>query len=244
MYKYTESMKNPAYTCAIQSHTLINITALDMRLGDGNDPTRCSLLAITMTPYTCSNVIEPYKQLKTIQSSGLLFITLQVKEGTRPVVWLGITSTRNVSIQCIPTLLVSVTVPTMTASNVTVEKTTENTPTTELITFPKESELSMSNASRFPAGVFMGGVAAGAVIVILVGLTVYVLVIRRRYDLTVKKKQGNTPASAEHPTYSGLSAVDDVNHYDIIEQTSRSQVDTTLGTTATPDYLTPSYSPI
>ncbi|XP_046561548.1 uncharacterized protein LOC124270575 isoform X3 [Haliotis rubra] len=85
------------------------------------------------------------------------------------------------------------------------------------------------------AGVFMGGVAAGAVIVILVGLAVYVLVIRRRYDLTAKK-QGDTPASVEHPTYSGLLAEADANNYAIIEQTSRSQEDTTHGPTATPDY--------
>ncbi|XP_046561546.1 uncharacterized protein LOC124270575 isoform X2 [Haliotis rubra] len=105
----------------------------------------------------------------------------------------------------------------------------------EVTTFPNKDRLPVSSPSRFPAGVFMGGVAAGAVIVILVGLAVYVLVIRRRYDLTAKK-QGDTPASVEHPTYSGLLAEADANNYAIIEQTSRSQEDTTHGPTATPDY--------
>ncbi|XP_067676702.1 uncharacterized protein [Haliotis asinina] len=109
-----------------------------------------------------------------------------------------------------------------------------NTAAGEITTRPNKDELPKSTPS-FPAGVFMGGVAAGAVIVILVGLAVFVLVIRRRYDLTAKKK-GETPASVEHPTYSGLSAGTDANNYSMIEQTSRSQENTTHGPTGTTDY--------
>ncbi|XP_067676685.1 uncharacterized protein [Haliotis asinina] len=140
MRKHTVSRNNRTYTCEIQSQMPINITALDMRLGDGNDPTRCSLLTISGKPYTCVDVIEPYKQLKTIQSPGQLFITLQVKEDPRSVVWLGITSTSSVFIKCTATLIsprVTVTERSSTESpgttvTVTERSSTESPGTTDL----------------------------------------------------------------------------------------------------------------
>ncbi|XP_046556511.1 uncharacterized protein LOC124265728 [Haliotis rubra] len=240
IYKHTDEMPKSKHICTIQSQMPVNITALDVRLGDGNEPERCSILTITTTPYTCSDVIWTYKQLQTIQSPGQSFITLRVPEGSRSVVWLGIASTRSVFINCYAKVSTrrTVTAQILASSSVTVGTRTDSTSTTgEVTTFPNKDRLPVSSPSRFPAGVFMGGVAAGAVIAILVGLAVYVLVIRRRYDLTAKK-QGDTPASVEHPTYAGLLAGADVNNYAVIEQTSRSQEDTTHGPTATPDYQT------
>ncbi|XP_048240346.1 uncharacterized protein LOC124130087 isoform X1 [Haliotis rufescens] len=102
-------------------------------------------------------------------------------------------------------------------------------------TAPTEDISLVSTSSRFPAGLFVGGVAVGGVMVILVGLAVYVLIVRPRYNLT-PKKQGDTPASVEHPTYSGMSAGGDVNNYDIIEQTSGFRGDTAHDLVSTPEY--------
>ncbi|XP_071114780.1 uncharacterized protein [Haliotis cracherodii] len=105
----------------------------------------------------------------------------------------------------------------------------------DFTTAPDKDRYPISISSQFPGGAFVGGVAVGVVIVILVCLAVYVVVVRRRYDLT-QKKQGDTPASIEHPNYSGMSAGGDVNNYDIIEQTSGFQGETAHDVAATPDY--------
>ncbi|XP_046561545.1 uncharacterized protein LOC124270575 isoform X1 [Haliotis rubra] len=122
IYKHTDDIPSSKHTCTIQSQMPVNITALDIRLGDGNEPERCSRLTITMTPYSCSDEIWPYKQLQTIQSPGQSHITLAVTEGTRPVVWLGIASTRNFVINCSTTVLIrpTVTAQILASSSVTV----------------------------------------------------------------------------------------------------------------------------
>ncbi|XP_046561550.1 uncharacterized protein LOC124270576 isoform X2 [Haliotis rubra] len=131
IYKHTDDIPSSKHTCTIQSQMPVNITALDIRLGDGNEPQNCSRLTITTTPYTCSDEIWPYKQLQTIQSPGQSHITLEVTEGSRPVVWLGITSTSNFVINCGTTDLtrrtVTVTAP-MGSSTKESPDTTDSSP--------------------------------------------------------------------------------------------------------------------
>ncbi|XP_046556506.1 uncharacterized protein LOC124265724 isoform X10 [Haliotis rubra] len=227
------------YVCNFKSELnteSISVYVLDARLRLGTAGQCFSQLSVLHGNYiatsSCSTVFQPFERLNVTQAISLYISSKGIPRLLSGFIWLRVNASEPFNVTC-------ETVERTTPGGITTESTNDRSPPStpqhisgEITTWPNKDVLPIS---RFPPGVCMGGVAAGAVIVILVGLAVYVLVIRRRYDLTAKK-QGDTPASVEHPTYSGLSARADVNNYAIIEQTSRSQEDTTHGSTATTDY--------
>ncbi|XP_046556509.1 uncharacterized protein LOC124265724 isoform X13 [Haliotis rubra] len=213
------------YVCNFKSELnteSISVYVLDARLRLGTAGQCFSQLSVLHGNYiatsSCSTVFQPFERLNVTQAISLYISSKGIPRLLSGFIWLRVNASEPFNVTC-------ETVERTTPGGITTESTNDRSPPStpqhisgEITTWPNKDVLPIS---RFPPGVCMGGVAAGAVIVILVGLAVYVLVIRRRYNLTAKK-QVDTPASVEHPTYSGLSARADVNNYAIIEQTSRS----------------------
>ncbi|XP_046564687.1 uncharacterized protein LOC124273454 isoform X8 [Haliotis rubra] len=194
------TIQNNTYVCSFKSDdptTIVSVYSLDVRIRR-RTPGQCLsqftvLPANYITVNNCSTVFHPFERLN-VTAKLPISIYLAIPSVSSTLIWLLINASDPFDVRCQPV-----------------------TSTGEITTLPNKDVLPIS---RLPPGVFMGGVAAGAVIVILVGLAVYVLVIRRRYDLT-PKKQRDTPASVDHPTYSGLSAGAAVNNSTSIEQISR-----------------------
>ncbi|XP_048240263.1 uncharacterized protein LOC124139992 [Haliotis rufescens] len=228
------------YTCSFKSNvaaTSISVYALDARSGRGT-PGQCfSKLSVlpgdVITTNNCSSVFQPFERLNVRAELPTFLYFIDIPRSSLTLIWLLINASDPFDVKCEQAA---------SAGGFTTESTNSTSPIStsrqfpgEFNTAPDKDRYPISISSQFPAGVFVGGVAVGVVIVILVCLAVYVLVVRRRYDLT-PKKQGDTPASIEHPSYSGMSAGGDVNNYDIIEQTSGFQGDTAHDVAATPDY--------
>ncbi|XP_048240422.1 uncharacterized protein LOC124139990 [Haliotis rufescens] len=207
--------------CTFKSNvtaTSISVYTLDARSGRGTSERCLSKLSVlpgdVITTNNCSTLFIPFERLNV---TAELPVSLYFSDIMRPpsaLVWLLINASDPFNVKC---------------------ETETVTSTVGFNTGSTGGRSPVSTSSQFPAGVFVGGVAVGVVIVILIGLAVYVFVVRRRYDLTVKK-QGDAPASIEHPTYSGLSAGADVNNCDIIEQTSKFKGETAHEVAATQDY--------
>ncbi|XP_046564690.1 uncharacterized protein LOC124273457 [Haliotis rubra] len=237
---HSSTIQNNTYVCSFKSNLnteSISVYVLDARLGQGTPGQCLSQLSVLHESYistsNCSTEFQPFERLDVALESLLHIYSKDIPRLSSGLIWLLVNASDPFDVKCEPVA---------STGGITTESTNDRSPAStpstkprDITTRPYKDEIPMPTSSRFPPGVFMGGVAAGAVIVILVNLAVYVLVIRRRYDLT-PKKQGDRPASVEHPTYSGLSAGGDVNNYTSIELTSSSQEDTAHGSAATPDY--------
>ncbi|XP_071114026.1 uncharacterized protein [Haliotis cracherodii] len=209
------------YLCTFKSNvtaTSISMYALDAMLGRGTPEECLSWLSVlpgnVITTNNCSTQFIPFERLNVTAELPISLHFSDIPSLSSALVWLLINASDPFNVKC---------------------ETETVTSTVGLSTESTKHRSPVSTSSQFATGVFFGGMAVGVVIVILVDLAVYVLVVRRRYDLTVKK-QGDTPASIEHPTYSGLSAGAHVNNYAIIEQTSKFQGDTAHEVAATQDY--------
>ncbi|XP_046564684.1 uncharacterized protein LOC124273454 isoform X5 [Haliotis rubra] len=215
------TIQNNTYVCSFKSDdptTIVSVYSLDVRIRR-RTPGQCLsqftvLPANYITVNNCSTVFHPFERLN-VTAKLPISIYLAIPSVSSTLIWLLINASDPFDVRCQPVT---------STGGFTTESTNDRSPAAtpqqisgEITTLPNKDVLPIS---RLPPGVFMGGVAAGAVIVILVGLAVYVLVIRRRYDLT-PKKQRDTPASVDHPTYSGLSAGAAVNNSTSIEQISR-----------------------
>ncbi|XP_046556523.1 uncharacterized protein LOC124265743 [Haliotis rubra] len=213
----TSTIQNNSYVCSFKSDdptTIVSVYSLNVRIRR-RTPGQCLsqfnvLPANYITVNNCSTVFHPFERLN-VTAKLPISIYFDIPCVSSTLIWLLINASNPFDVRCQPV-----------AS------------TGEITTRPNKDVLPIS---RFPTWCVYRRGGCGSCYC-HPGRSCSV---RPRYQTSVRsdcvKKQGDTPASVEqHPTYSGLSARADVNNYAIIEQTSRSQEDTTHGSTATTDY--------